>query len=273
MTLKPLPSATSTKLLLGLFAAFALSAAFLPELMAQEAAADAAADGAGDQSLGDLLLEGGWAMIPLGLCSLAVITLYVYNFIQLSRSKFAPVDLQAALMEQMQACRVRSAIEIASTSPTFLGRMLAHSLPFVDATDPDTLGREKVEEAMADFTIKENRNHMGWIGYFSILGQAAPMLGLLGTVSGMIGAFGTLRTTGGADPSQLAGDISEALVTTATGLVVALPAVFGYFIFKGKLNKLVAEAHGAATDMIDASVLAVNADQHMAKVPEGLQAG
>lgn len=240
------------------------------QVMAQDAA-DAAAPG--DQTLMDLIFAGGWAMIPLGLCSLATITLYVYNAMQLTRAKFCPVDLQGALMEQMQAVRVRSAIEISSTSPTFLGRMLAHALPHVDATDPDTLGREHVEEAMADFTARENQGYMTWIGYFSIIAQAAPMLGLLGTVSGMIGAFGTLMSTGGSDPSKLAGDISEALVTTATGLIIALPALFGYFFFKNKLNKLVSESHGAASDMMDASILAVNADQHMAKVPEGLQVG
>jgi biopolymer transport protein ExbB len=190
---------------------------------------------------------------------------------QLTRAKFAPLDLQAAVMEQMQACRVRSAIEISATSPTYLGRMLAHSLPFVDATDPETLGRDHVEDAMADFTVRENRSYMTWIGYFSIVAQVAPMLGLLGTVSGMIGAFNLLRMSGGTNPELLAGDISEALVTTAAGLMIAIPAIVGYFFFKNKLNRLVSECHGAEEDMLQASVMAVNADQHMAKVPEGLQ--
>jgi biopolymer transport protein ExbB len=189
----------------------------------------------------------------------------------LTRAKFAPLDLQAAVMEQMQACRVRSAIEISATSPTYLGRMLAHSLPFVDATDPETLGRDHVEDAMADFTVRENRSYMTWIGYFSIVAQVAPMLGLLGTVSGMIGAFNLLRMSGGTNPELLAGDISEALVTTAAGLMIAIPAIVGYFLFKNKLNRLVSECHGAEEDMLQASVMAVNADQHMAKVPEGLQ--
>ncbi|MDG2123018.1 MAG: MotA/TolQ/ExbB proton channel family protein [Verrucomicrobiales bacterium] len=261
------------KMLLVAFAVIGGGLVLAPDLMAQEAAAGAeeAAQNA-DVTLAVLIQEGGWAMFPLFALSLGVVTLFVYNGMQLTQAKFAPIDLQAAVMEQMQACRVRSAIEISATSPTFLGRMLAHSLPQVDATDAETLGRDHVEDAMADFTVRENRGHMTWISYFSIVAQVAPMLGLLGTVSGMIKAFGKLRMSGGANPELLAGDISEALVTTATGLIIAIPALFGYFIFKGRLNKLVAESHGAESDMIEASIMAVNADQHMAKVPEGLQA-
>src|SRR5690606_35156070 len=138
------------------------------------------------------------------------------------QSKFVPVDLRRTLLEHMHACRVRSAIEVASASPSFLGRMLAVSLPKIDATDPETLGREHVEDAVADFTIRENRAHMTMIGYLSVVAQVAPMLGLLGTVSGMIGAFNILRNLKSPDASVLAGNISEALVTTATGLCIAI---------------------------------------------------
>ena len=89
---------------------------------------------------------------------------------------------------------------------------------------------------------------------------------------GMIKTFKLITEFGTGDAKSLSSGISEALVTTATGLIIAIPALFGYFIFKGRLNKLVAECHGAEGDMIEASILAVNADQHMAKVPEGLQA-
>ncbi|MGY8686230.1 MAG: MotA/TolQ/ExbB proton channel family protein, partial [Verrucomicrobiales bacterium] len=97
----------------------------------------------------DSVKEGGWAMYPLGFCSLAMVALVIYNFIQLGRSKFVPEDLRSQIHEYMTGCKVRSAIEVASTSPSFLGRMLATALPKVDATEPETLGREHVEDAMA----------------------------------------------------------------------------------------------------------------------------
>lgn len=217
--------------------------------------------------------QAGLWMAPIYLCSLIMIGLYVFNFIQLSKAKFCPDPLRMTLLEHMQACRVRSAIEVASTSPTYLGRMLTQALPHVDATDPESLGREHVEDSIAGFTVNENRPYMTTLGYFSILGQAAPMLGLLGTVAGMIGAFGTLETQKGADPSALAGDISTALFTTAGGLIIAIPSIFGYFFFRNRLNGLVATCHSSASDMMDAAINTVNADQQLAKVPEGLQDG
>ncbi|MCB1095756.1 MAG: MotA/TolQ/ExbB proton channel family protein [Verrucomicrobiae bacterium] len=241
---------------------------FAPQLWAQDEATGEVAKSS--QSFLDLLLQGGWAMIPLALCSIAIVFLAVFNFIQLTKSKFCPADLEASLMDNMRNCMVRSAIEVASTSPTFLGRMMAYSLPAIDATKTDDLGREAVEDKMADFTMKENRPYMNWITYLSIIAQVAPMLGLLGTVSGMIRAFGVLATTGGTDPQKLSGSISEALITTATGLAIAIPALALFFFFRNKLTALVADAHSSGEEMLDVAVASVHGDQLMAKVPEGL---
>ncbi len=110
---------------------------------------------------------------------------------------------------------------------------------------------------------------MVWVNLISLVAQAAPMLGLLGTVFGMIGAFGQLEK-GNADPGALAGEISVALLTTMWGLVVALLAVFAYFFFKGRYLALVAECNQSAEELINASVQTVNGDAQLAKIPEGL---
>jgi len=75
------------------------------------------------------------------------------------------------------------------------------------------------------------------INYLSIIGGTAPMLGLLGTVSGMIKAFSVISQGGMGDPGKLAGSIGEALITTATGLVIAIPAMMAYFVFKNNFIK------------------------------------
>lgn len=216
------------------------------------------------------ILDGGPTMIFIGLAVLALIALSVFNFISLTKNKFCPDDLKAALIEHMTACRVRSAIELAASHPSYLGRMMAYSLPNVDATQPENLGRDHIEDAMADFSINENRKNMTWINYISLVAQAAPMLGLLGTVIGMVSAFGTLGQTGQADPAQLAGDISVALLTTMWGLITALPALIAYFFFKNRLNGLVSDAHHAAEEMVNASLQTVNAEAYNARIPEGL---
>src|SRR5690606_21539937 len=180
----------------------------------------------------------GPTMLFIGAAILALIVLVVFNFMNLTKEKFAPEDLKAGLLDHMANCRVRSAIELAASSPSYLGRMLAYSLPNIDATRPEDLGRDHVEDAIADFTINENRKSMTCVNYLSLVAQAAPMLGLLGTVIGMVQAFGILAESGQADPTQLASSISVALLTTMWGLITAIPALLAYFFFKNKLNNL-----------------------------------
>lgn len=258
---------SGAKALLVIIGLFFVMALFGPELIAQEEGGDAEA---APTTMWTQIRQGGWAMIPLAIFSVGLIALAVYNFLQLGKKKFIPPELQETLMAHMSECRVRSAIEACAESPSYLGRMMATALPHVDATDAETLGRDDVDDAIAEFTVKENRGYMAAITWFSIISQAAPMVGLLGTVSGMIKAFATLGTSGGSDPSKLAANISEALITTASGLVVAIPALFVFFFFKNMLAKRVAECHTVAFEAMDASIAAVNAEQQFAKVPEGL---
>ena len=221
-------------------------------------------------ALDSYLLDGGpltLFIVAVGLLSL--IGLSVYNFINLGNAKFAPDDLKAALHDHMLNCRVRSAIELAASHPSYLGRMLAYSLPNIDATQPESLGRDGVEDAIADFSINENRKQMIWINLISLVAQSAPMMGLFGTVFGMIAAFATLKEAG-ADPSKLAGDISVALLTTMWGLVIAILSVIAYFFFKSRYNNLVADCHQTAEELLNASVQTVNGEAHLAKIPEGV---
>lgn len=235
-----------------------------PALFAQDAAPKS------ETMLDQWVLNGGPTMIFIGAAVVAFIALAVYNFMALTKTKFCPEDLKAALMDHMTACRVRSAIELAATHPSYLGRMVAYSFPNIDATHPEDLGRDQVEDAMADFTVNENRKIMTWINYISVVAQASPMLGLLGTVIGMVSAFATLKVSGGADPGQLAGDISVALLTTLWGLINAIPCIIVFYILKNRFANLVAEAVHACEELLNAAVATVNADTLYAKIPEGI---
>lgn len=239
-----------------------LSAA--PALAAEKAAKD-------KNALDIYLIDGGPLtifIVAVGLLSL--ISLSVFNFMNLTKAKFAPDDLKAALLDHMTNCRVRSAIELSASHPSYLGRMMAYSLPNIDATRPEDLGRDHVEDAVADFSINETRKQMTFITLLSLVAQAAPMLGLFGTVFGMIKAFGKLAENASADPSALAGSISIALLTTMWGLIVAILSLFAYFYFKNRFNTLVADCHSTAENLVNASIQTVNADAHLAKIPEGI---
>ena len=221
-------------------------------------------------ALDDYLLNGGpLTLFIVAVGVLSLMGLSAYNFINLANKKFAPDDLKAALHDHMVNCRIRSAIELSSSHSSYLGRMLAYSLPNIDATQPENLGRDAVEDAIADFSINENRKQMIWINLISLVAQSAPMLGLFGTVFGMIAAFATLKEAG-AEPSKLAGDISIALLTTMWGLVIAILSVIAYFFFKSRYINLVADCHETAEELLNSSVQTVNGEAHLAKIPEGL---
>ena len=224
----------------------------------------------GDSLLQKWVLAGGATMFFIGGAVIAYIALSVYNFMALSKNKFCPEDLKASLMDHMSNCRVRSAIELAATHPSYLGRMVAYSFPNIDATRPDDLGRDQVEDAMADFTVNENRKMMTWINYVSVVGQTSPMLGLLGTVIGMVQAFAVLQATGAADPAILAGKISVALLTTLWGLITAIPCIITFYILKNRFANLVAESVHTSEELLNAAIATVNADTLYAKIPEGI---
>jgi biopolymer transport protein ExbB len=244
--------------------AFLSSSAF-----AQEAAEDAPK--AADKTMLDKwIIDGGWTMIPLMIVLAIILFLVVFNISALRRDKFCPEDLKGTLLQLMAECRVRSAIEVASESPTYLGRLVAYALPNVDATRPEDLGRDAVEDAVMDFTANESRSLLKWINMLALCAQISPMLGLFGTVQGMVGAFAMLASTGQADPTQLAGTISVALLTTFWGLINSIIATPCFFFQKGIANGYTAECVGIVQEMLNTSINVVNAEAQLARIPEGL---
>ncbi len=218
----------------------------------------------------DMIIGGGIFMLPIGLLSVWMIALSVFLALQLGRRKFIPKNLQDQIMGFMSEVRVRSAIDAAAQDTSFLGRLVTSSYLNVDATDAESLGRGKVEDAIADFVVRENLGTMTLIGYLSVIAQGATMLGLFGTVAGMVLAFDSMGLSGGSDPAALAGNISLALITTAGGLVIAIPAIFLFYGFKNRYNLLVSDAQQVAIEGIEAAIASVNADQALARVPEGI---
>lgn len=269
---------TLVRMLLLVFGAVLLFSVFSPDIQAQDAAAPAAAgDAAGGEeappkktTLMDMIIGGGIFMLPIGILSVWALTLAVFLGLQLSRKKYVPQRLKDELIGYMSEVKVRSAIDAASQDTSFLGRMATAAYINVDATDPETLGRPKVEDAMSDFVVRESLNTFTLIGYLSVIAQGATMLGLFGTVAGMVLAFDSMGLSGGSDPASLAKNISLALITTAGGLVVAIPTIFLFYGFKNRYNKLISDCQQVVIEGLEAAVATVNADQALARVPEGI---
>ncbi len=209
-------------------------------------------DGAstGSVNLLDMIAVGGWTMWILGAFSLAVIGLMVFCLMDLQKKNFHPDPLCAALIPDMEGADLEEASKKLRSTDACLSSVLLSGFSYLGEYGYGALGTEKLEDVMSAASKKFNRGRVRTINYFSIIAQAAPMVGLLGTVSGMIGAFAKLSQGGTGDPSKFAGNISEALITTASGLVIALPAIFCYFIFRDRLQSLVAECDEKAEEQM-----------------------
>ena len=199
-------------------------------MVAHGQAVGAAEAEATSKSLLDYWRVGGFAMYPIGLCSVAVVGLSIYCAILYKTSKMTQPQLLSILGESLEALDIEKAKSICSSAPGVLTNVLAAGLTRVK---PDAeINVAEVEKAMEEASVEEVSAGMKPLGYLSIVTQVAPMFGLLGTVTGMIGAFDKIGMGQMGSPEKLADNIGEAMITTAAGLIVAIPAMFAYFGFK-----------------------------------------
>lgn len=199
---------------------------------AQEPAAEASTPAAEQSTtLIGLIKQGGLLMWPLGLLSVAAIALSVYGFLIVRESKMLTPELVPPLQEAMDNLRLEEAINICQGTPSLLTNILNAGLQRINDGILDTASMEK---AMEEASVEETAAGLKSISYLSIIAQISPMVGLLGTVSGMIKAFQKIGKGAMGKPEVLAADIGEALVTTATGLLIGIPAMFLYFYLKGR---------------------------------------
>ncbi|ACY48408.1 MotA/TolQ/ExbB proton channel family protein [Rhodothermus marinus] len=197
-------------------------------------------------SLLDILVQGGWIMIPIGLLSLLTIYLIVERLITVQRAKTDPRQIMDRVRDYVEAGDIRGALAYCEAQDKPITRILRRGL--------ERLGRPISEirdavEAAGKYEAFELEKRMDILA--SIAG-IAPMLGFLGTVTGMIEAFQQIQNLqGNVNPSVLAGGIWEALLTTAFGLVVGILALFGHNFLLTRINRLVNDMERSATDFID----------------------
>lgn len=204
----------------------------------------------GGKSLFQLIGEGGWAMIPLGLCSVFMFFLIFYCWKETVRKKFITDGLLGQVSVLLQGRRVAEAQQALQADNTVLSRALAPALTKARPERADA-NREKVETLLVENLESEENAVAQWVNYLNVVAAVAPMIGLLGTVSGMISAFQTISSGGMGRPELLAGDIGEALITTATGLVIGIPAMIFYFVMKNRLGNMMIATVQAASNLVD----------------------
>lgn len=204
----------------------------------------------GSLSLWGMIQQGGWAMYPLGMCSLGMLFLMFYAWKETARHKFIPTEVRESGMELLGQFRISEAMELLGRNDTVLSRVMVKSLQRIRADVPE-MNRGKAEATLVEHLEAEENAVAQWVNYLNVVGAVAPMIGLLGTVSGMISAFQTIGQGGMGRPELLAGDIGEALITTAAGLVVGIPSMISYFVLRNRLSGVVVETSQLAGDLLD----------------------
>lgn len=197
-----------------------------------------------------LIQQGGYFMIPLGLCSLAMFFLIFYAIRETQKNRFIPGGILESLGLALEERDIPQASEIIDQKPAILTRSLRTAL-LKARPDLEDANKNAVETSLSECLEQEENNVGQWINYLNVVATVAPMIGLLGTVSGMIQAFQTIAGGGMGRPELLAGDIGEALVTTATGLIIGIPAMIAYFVLRNRLNNQMLSTAQEATVLID----------------------
>ena len=194
------------------------------------------------KSLLTQIQEGGWVMIPIGLCSVLTLFLIVDGFARTAPKRVMPPVHVEALKKMFPAGDYVGAYNYCKANPSPFTNVCRVAISLISD------GKDAVEEGIISEIAKEDSKIQTSISYLSVIGVCTPMIGLLGTVTGMIKAFATLGASGIGDPSSLSAAIGEVLVATASGLFIAIPA-FGSFYFLR--NRAVKALH----DIEDTAVL------------------
>ena len=207
-------------------------------LVAQES--PSATEPATSKGFLEIIFSGGFIGIAIIILLLALSVTAAYliidHLLSVKRSDVMPDglgDKVRALLAQGQAAEAR---EICTQNPSVLSFVLLHGMSEME------YGWSAVEKALEDSLVEQSARLYRKIEYLSVIGNIAPMVGLLGTVIGMIMAFQQVAATQAtAGAPQLAEGIYQALVTTVGGLIVAIPSIGAFAIFRNRIDQLIAE--------------------------------
>ncbi len=185
-------------------------------------------------------------MLVIIACSVAAIAICIERFFVLNPKRISPPHLLATVWKQLKAGEFDATRLRALRESSPLGRILAAGLG--NAHHGRDVMKESIEEA-AGHVVHDLERYLNSLGTIAAI---APLLGLLGTVVGMIKVFAEIMTQGTGNASALAGGISEALITTAAGLCVAIPALVMHRYFTGRIDAIVVELEQQTIKLVDA---------------------
>ncbi|MCU7836026.1 MAG: MotA/TolQ/ExbB proton channel family protein [gamma proteobacterium symbiont of Taylorina sp.] len=193
----------------------------------------------------ELIVAGGWVMLPIILCSILAFTIVMERFWTLQEKKITPPLLVEQILSLYQQKRINDEAIEKLYSNSSLGRVLAVGLR--NHNGSRAIMKESIEEEGRQVALDLER----FLNTLGTIASITPLLGLLGTVIGMIKVFAVITSLGVGDPKILADGISEALITTAAGLSVAIPALMFYRYLRGRVDELLLKMEAQAVYMVE----------------------
>ena len=191
-------------------------------------------------------LKGGFLMWPILLCSVISITIILERFYHLHRLRINVPEFSQRIKELLVRDRKEEALRLCQETGGPLGRIFSLS---IQNNRRSFTEQEKLLSRAGSKEVRDLEKHLRGL---AIIGNIAPLLGLLGTVTGMIRAFMKIQELGGrVDANVLAGGIWEALITTAAGLSVAIPTLVAYHYFEGRVDDYSAQMKESASELLE----------------------
>ncbi|MFA5479841.1 MAG: MotA/TolQ/ExbB proton channel family protein [Candidatus Muiribacteriota bacterium] len=184
----------------------------------------------------DFLFKGGFMMIPLLICSILAVAIFIERLVYLNKIRLDSESLMARIREVMEAGKVELAIHTCRRADTPLSRILLSGIQNFNKS------KDTIKGAIEQSSLEELPMLEKYVPALGTIAQIAPLIGFLGTVTGMIKTFNVVAMQGlGNDPTALAGGIGEALITTATGLMIGIPTFVLYNYLINRIDRFIIE--------------------------------
>jgi len=199
------------------------------------------------------ILNGGPIMLPLLILSVVAFAVIIDRIRVFRLAQTDSTSLRETIIKRLEAGRIEEAIRECEKQKGPVAAVLMVGL--VKFRKLMQRGRSlaeiegNVNKTMADYAPHVIESLEKRMNLLTMIGMVSPLLGMTGTVTGMIASFETMSS--GLDAGAVSAGISEALVTTAAGLIVAIPAVVAYNIFAKKVDRFILEIEESSTDLID----------------------
>lgn len=191
------------------------------------------------------VMKGGYLMYPIIFCSILTLAILLERLFALRRSRIIPEKFIIEVSDLVRRRRMDDALTRCRLNNSSIARVLMAGISRHERP------RQQVKEAIEDVGRLEAANLERFLTILGTIAGIAPLLGLLGTVTGMIKAFSVISNAGIGNPQMLAGGISEALITTAAGLTVAIPAFVFYKFLRSRVDKRVLRMERVSIEILD----------------------